>query len=150
MKYIDGFRNPGAATALRNDIAALAAKLPQSDSTTHIMEVCGSHTMAIARYGIRDLLPERVNLISGPGCPVCVTDTGYIDAAIELARTHPQAVVAALHPGTVRTRLTEGRRPAKGTLAPDDSAARLLAILDGLTPQDSGGFRDWRGEPVPW
>lgn len=86
MKYIDGFRNPGAAAALRNDIAALAAKLPQSDSTTHIMEVCGSHTMAIARYGIRDLLPERVNLISGPGCPVCVTDTGYIDAAIELAR----------------------------------------------------------------
>ena len=86
MKYIDGFRNPGAAAALRNDIAALAAKLPQSDSTTNIMEVCGSHTMAIARYGIRDLLPERVNLISGPGCPVCVTDTGYIDAAIELAR----------------------------------------------------------------
>jgi hydrogenase expression/formation protein HypD len=50
------------------------------------MEVCGSHTMAIARYGIRDILPDSIRLISGPGCPVCVTDAGYIDAAVELAR----------------------------------------------------------------
>jgi hydrogenase expression/formation protein HypD len=49
------------------------------------MEVCGSHTMAIARYGIRDVLPANVDLISGPGCPVCVTPTSYIDVAIELA-----------------------------------------------------------------
>jgi hydrogenase expression/formation protein HypD len=49
------------------------------------MEVCGTHTMAISRYGIREILPENVELISGPGCPVCVTDAGYIDAAIELA-----------------------------------------------------------------
>ena len=71
-------------------------------------------------------------------------------AAIELARTHRQAVIAALHPGTVRTPLTEGRRPESGTLAPEDSAGRLLAILDGLSPQDSGAFLDWKGEPVPW
>jgi hydrogenase expression/formation protein HypD len=50
------------------------------------MEVCGTHTMAIARHGIRDVLPDNVVLCSGPGCPVCVTDAGYIDAAIELAR----------------------------------------------------------------
>ncbi len=95
MKYIDGFRNPGAAAALREDIQALAAKLPKSDRTplrqgyggqANIMEICGSHTMAIARYGIRDIVPEPVKLISGPGCPVCVTDAGYIDAAIELVR----------------------------------------------------------------
>jgi hydrogenase expression/formation protein HypD len=49
------------------------------------MEVCGTHTMAIARHGIRDVLPENVVLCSGPGCPVCVTDAGYVDAAIELA-----------------------------------------------------------------
>jgi hydrogenase expression/formation protein HypD len=42
--------------------------------------------MAIARFGIRDLLPENVRLVSGPGCPVCVTDAGYVDAAVELAR----------------------------------------------------------------
>jgi hydrogenase expression/formation protein HypD len=86
MKYIDGFRNPGAAAALREDIHDLTAQLPPADRTTNIMEVCGSHTMAIARYGIRDILPKQINLISGPGCPVCVTDAGYIDAAIELAR----------------------------------------------------------------
>jgi hydrogenase expression/formation protein HypD len=86
MKYIDGFRNPDAAAALRQDIHALAQQLPPSERTTNVMEVCGSHTMAIARYGIRDILPDNLNLISGPGCPVCVTDAGYIDAAIELAR----------------------------------------------------------------
>jgi hydrogenase expression/formation protein HypD len=51
----------------------------------NIMEVCGSHTMAIARFGIRQLLPDNIELVSGPGCPVCVTDSGYIDAAILLA-----------------------------------------------------------------
>jgi len=50
------------------------------------MEVCGTHTMAIFRHGLHALLPSKVRLISGPGCPVCVTPTGYIDAAVELAR----------------------------------------------------------------
>ncbi len=50
-----------------------------------IMEVCGTHTHEIFRLGIRSLLPEQVDLISGPGCPVCVTPCGYIDEAIELA-----------------------------------------------------------------
>jgi len=50
-----------------------------------IMEVCGTHTHAIFRYGIRKILPANVNLISGPGCPVCVTETGYIDEALFLA-----------------------------------------------------------------
>ncbi|MBR0091145.1 MAG: hydrogenase formation protein HypD [Lachnospiraceae bacterium] len=50
-----------------------------------IMEVCGTHTMEIARAGIRGLLPEGVRLVSGPGCPVCVTSPGTIDAVLELA-----------------------------------------------------------------
>ena len=49
-----------------------------------IMEICGTHTHQIARYGIRSLLPEGIRLVSGPGCPVCVTETGYIDAAIAM------------------------------------------------------------------
>jgi hydrogenase expression/formation protein HypD len=57
------------------------------------MEVCGTHTMAVSRSGLRDLLPANVKLISGPGCPVCVTDTNYLDAAIELAR-RPGVIVA--------------------------------------------------------
>jgi len=51
----------------------------------NIMEVCGTHTMAISRYGIRSLLPESINLISGPGCPVCVTPVFFINAAINLS-----------------------------------------------------------------
>lgn len=51
-----------------------------------LMEVCGTHTMAIARCGIKRLLPESIELISGPGCPVCVTSQSAIDRAIEIAR----------------------------------------------------------------
>jgi len=50
-----------------------------------VMEVCGTHTVAIFRSGIRSTLPEGLKLLSGPGCPVCVTDQGYIDAVLELA-----------------------------------------------------------------
>ena len=49
------------------------------------MEFCGGHTHAISRYGLKDLLPRRVNMIHGPGCPVCVLPIGRIDNAIELA-----------------------------------------------------------------
>lgn len=49
-----------------------------------IMEVCGTHTVSIFRHGIRSTLPDRLKLLSGPGCPVCVTDQGYIDAVLEL------------------------------------------------------------------
>lgn len=56
--------------------------------TIKLMEVCGTHTMALFRHGIRNLLPEDVKLISGPGCPVCVTGGSYIDASIELGLKH--------------------------------------------------------------
>ena len=85
MKYIQEFRNQEAALALRAQIEELATKLPSRKQPVRIMEVCGTHTVAIARSGIRSLLPPTIDLISGPGCPVCVTDTGYIDAALELA-----------------------------------------------------------------
>ena len=51
----------------------------------NIMEVCGTHTVSIFRNGIRSTLPKRLKLLSGPGCPVCVTDQGYIDTVLELA-----------------------------------------------------------------
>lgn len=51
----------------------------------NVMEVCGTHTVSIFRNGIRSILPENLKLMSGPGCPVCVTDQGYIDIALELA-----------------------------------------------------------------
>jgi hydrogenase expression/formation protein HypD len=57
------------------------------------MEVCGTHTMAVARFGLQSLLPETIRLISGPGCPVCVTPVGYLDHALALAEM-PGVVVA--------------------------------------------------------
>ena len=87
MRYLEAFRNPKAAAALRARIHDRARALPAGRKRVAIMEVCGSHTMAVSRYGIRQILPEQVELISGPGCPVCVTPPGYVDAAIELARS---------------------------------------------------------------
>ena len=81
LKYIDEFRDPATARALveriRND---------GGDAPVRLMEVCGTHTVAIARIGIRPLLSGAVTMVSGPGCPVCVTPDGYIDAAIALGR----------------------------------------------------------------
>lgn len=75
------------------------------------------------------------------------------NVAIEWARTRPHAVVAALHPGTVATDLSapfqRGVAPEK-LFSPDQSAAALLAVLDGLTPADSGGFFAWDGQRVPF
>jgi hydrogenase expression/formation protein HypD len=84
MEYIDSFRNKNAAAKLLEKIRFTEIKL---SGKIHIMEVCGSHTMSIAKYAIREELPPNINLISGPGCPVCVTGAEYIDRAIELAQT---------------------------------------------------------------
>ena len=52
-----------------------------------LMEVCGTHTVSIFREGLRQLLPSGIELVSGPGCPVCVTDQVYMDKALEYAKT---------------------------------------------------------------
>ena len=62
------------------------ARLAEGKKKLRLMEVCGTHTVAIFRSGIRQLLPENVELVSGPGCPVCVTADDYIDKAIEYSR----------------------------------------------------------------
>ncbi len=80
-RFIDEFRDPALGRAAAARVAAAWDGPP-----VRVMEVCGTHTMAIARSGIRSLVSERVTLISGPGCPVCVTPDGYIDAAITLGR----------------------------------------------------------------
>ena len=81
MRFVDEFRDAAAAHELAAEIARAARPL---DRTVRLMEVCGGHTMAIYRFGIGDLLPANVELVSGPGCPVCVTPTTYLDLAIEL------------------------------------------------------------------
>lgn len=66
------------------------------------MEVCGTHTHAISRSGIRSMLPQNLTLLSGPGCPVCVTDEGMIDTAIEILNNHD--VILATFGDMVRIR----------------------------------------------
>lgn len=78
---LKAFKDPALAQGLVESIAAFAP-----DEETTLMEVCGTHTVAIARNGIRDLMPKSLRLSSGPGCPVCVTSNHDIDEVIALAR----------------------------------------------------------------
>jgi NAD(P)-dependent dehydrogenase (short-subunit alcohol dehydrogenase family) len=71
-------------------------------------------------------------------------------AAIEVARTHPQSVLVALHPGTVETGLAPLQRAGHPAVLPTEAAANLMAVLDRLGPADTGGFFDWQGKVVPW
>lgn len=71
-------------------------------------------------------------------------------AAIELARTHPEAICVTLHPGTVATGLTAAYRGRYPAVPPDQAAARLLEVCAGLMPEHSGGFYDYSGTAVPW
>ena len=71
-------------------------------------------------------------------------------AAIEIARSHPQAVLACLHPGTVATPLTQKYAGNHPTVTPDQVAANLMSVLEGLSPDQTGGFFDWQGKTIPW
>lgn len=71
-------------------------------------------------------------------------------AAIEWRRRNPRAVLVALHPGTVATPLTAKYAARHPTITPDESAHALLDVIAALTPDDSGSFRDWKGQIVPW
>ncbi len=82
MKFIDEFRNAEAAKELAARIRRAARRA--AGKRLRLMEVCGGHTTAIHRFGIPHLLPEEIELLSGPGCPVCVTPTTYVDRAIGL------------------------------------------------------------------
>jgi hydrogenase expression/formation protein HypD len=89
MKFVDEFRDDELIARARDEIRRLA------DPARHyrIMEVCGGHTHAIYRFGLKDLLPENVELIHGPGCPVCVLPMGRIDDCIAIA-SQPGVILA--------------------------------------------------------
>ena len=80
MKYIDEYRDK----RLVDELVELIKN--RSTKPVTLMEVCGGHTMSIQKFGIPYLLPDTVKLVSGPGCPVCVSSTGYIDRAIAYSR----------------------------------------------------------------
>ena len=85
MKYVDEYRDPGLAHGLAAEIRSLVAP----GEVVHVMEVCGGHTHAIYRHGLEDLLPPEVELVHGPGCPVCVIPAGRVDDAIAIAENEP-------------------------------------------------------------
>jgi len=79
MKYLDGYRD---AKAVRQ----FAEKIKRITTKSHVlMEICGGQTHAIVKFGIDELLPKKITLVHGPGCPVCVTPLEQIDKAIEIA-----------------------------------------------------------------
>jgi hydrogenase expression/formation protein HypD len=80
MKYIDEYRNKDLIAALAEEISRISVK------KVTFMEVCGGHTMAIHRFGLHSMLPENIRLLSGPGCPVCVSGLTFIDKAVALSR----------------------------------------------------------------
>ena len=113
MKYTVEFRDPELAAlqleAIRQAVAGFAG-------TMTLMEVCGTHTMAIYQHGIRTMLPEQIRLISGPGCPVCVTPVSYVDHAVALSR-QPDTIIATFGdmvrvPGSSSSLLHEQARGA--------------------------------------
>jgi len=111
MKYIDEFRDG----ELARRIAARIRLEVRADRSYHLMEFCGGHTHAISRYGIKDLLPPGVEMVHGPGCPVCVLPIGRIDNAIELATKH--AAIVCTYADTMRV-------PASGGLSLMKAKAR--------------------------
>jgi hydrogenase expression/formation protein HypD len=88
LKYISEFRDSALAQGLISDIRG------KSKHKVRLMEFCGGHTVAIFKYGIRQALPANIELVSGPGCPVCVTATSDIDKAIALAMV-PGVIIAS-------------------------------------------------------
>jgi len=92
MRFVDEFRDPQLAKTLIERLHQRAALLPYTaKKPMQIMEVCGGHTHAIFKFGLDKLLPEQLEFIHGPGCPVCVLPMGRIDACCEIA-AHPEVI----------------------------------------------------------
>jgi hydrogenase expression/formation protein HypD len=90
MRYVDEFRDPELIIKAAEEIRRLA----EPGRHYRVMEVCGGHTHAIYRFGLKDILPDNIELIHGPGCPVCVLPMGRIDDGLDIARKN-DAIFAA-------------------------------------------------------
>ena len=91
MRFVDEFRDPGVIIQTAEEIRRLA----DPNRVYRIMEVCGGHTHAIYRFGLKDLLPSNIELIHGPGCPVCVLPMGRIDDGLSVAAQDPRIILTA-------------------------------------------------------
>jgi len=126
MKYVDEYRDGAWAKALAARIAADVD--PQR--RYRFMEFCGGHTHAISRYGLEDLLPPNVQLIHGPGCPVCVLPIGRIDDAIRLAAR--KDIILCTYADLMRVPASNGQSLLKAKAAGAD-IRMVYSTLDALT-----------------
>jgi hydrogenase expression/formation protein HypD len=128
MKYIDEFRNKNLIKRIAERIqAAMPAE------NINMMEVCGTHTQSFFRFGLDGLLPSRLKLIAGPGCPVCVSSQEYIDKAIELTQDKDNLILTfgdmLRIPGTSST--LEKERAQRGNVRVVYSALDALLAARG-------------------
>lgn len=126
MKYVDEFRDRTLAETLA---AAIRAEV-KPDRTYRFMEFCGGHTHAIFRYGVQDLMPDNVEYIHGPGCPVCILPVRRLDDAIELAAL-PDVILCSYGdmlrvPGT-------GRKSLMSAKAAGADIRMVYSTIDALT-----------------
>ncbi|MCU1428314.1 MAG: hypD [Actinomycetia bacterium] len=122
MRFVDEYRDPRAARSILDRIVELAG-----DDHFKFMEVCGGHTHTIYRHGIEHVLPEGVELVHGPGCPVCVIPMGRIDDAIAVAET----------PGVVFTSFGDMLRVPGGHGSLMDAKARGADVRFVYSPLDA-------------
>ncbi len=129
MKYVDDFRGAEACLAMARRINAAAG-----DRDYRIMEVCGTHTAAIRRFGIPGMLSARIRLISGPGCPVCVTSDAYLRNAFRMAAE--KNVTIATYPDMLRVPAggasLQDLRAGGADIRPVNSALEVPDIARGL------------------
>lgn len=123
MKYVDEFRSPHLIRRALSEIHSLA------DAPRHfrVMEVCGGHTHAIFRFGLMDLLPPNVELIHGPGCPVCVLPMGRMDDGLSLAH----------NPNVIFTAFGDMMRVPGSQGSPLESKARGADVRVVYSPMDA-------------
>ena len=137
MKYVDEFRDRDKAAALAREIDAVVATIEIARvRPIHIMEVCGGHTHSIFRYGIQGLLPAAIELVHGPGCPVCVLPMGRMDDCVAIAE-RPEVIFATFGdamrvPGSRGSLLTAKAKGAdvRAVYSPMDALALARAHPD--------------------
>jgi hydrogenase expression/formation protein HypD len=130
MRFVDEFREPALISRAAEEIRRLAG----TERHYRLMEVCGGHTHAIYRFGLKDILPENIELIHGPGCPVCVLPMGRIDDGLSIAQ-QPNVIFAAFGdmmrvPGTQGSPLEHKARGMDVRIVYSPSDALKLARLN--------------------
>lgn len=124
MKYIDEFRDG----RLIDKLGLRISEVVDGSREYRFMEVCGTHTMAVFKFGLRGILPRNIKLISGPGCPVCVTPNEYLDHAIAIAKL-PDVIITTF--GDMM-RVPGSRSSLEKEKADGKSVKMVYSTLDAL------------------